>query len=369
MPEVTNFNVGGQTIDICDPTARQKVTTLETSVNQKINNMKTEYDSKLADKLLFFKGKNIAFIGDSWGAGNGVGISNAYPALVGDKLGMNVYNACVGGSGYLRKAGGTGSTFFDELDSVVSKNATMPFDYVCVMGGFNDVNNGYEANDIREAALRLLNNIYTAMPNAQVIWCGLNLRCNNFTLDYRNTYDYLTTTCYQANGIVRLVKNWQWMLTGNANYYNADAVHPSVTGHIMIANAIVQSMLGGQNDYRLVYWAENNYSPWANTHSEHEFWVERVNDKIRINFGTIFVDTEWNTSLLTSTYTLPDNCKPKSPQVKQVYTASSAFDINLMINDDGIMYLQNKPSTNTIPANTTLHIGYIEYPYWGVGKH
>lgn len=358
MPEVTNFNVGGQTIDICDPTARASVEGLQTYVN-----------NKLTDKLLLFTGKNIAFIGDSWGAGNGVGLSNAYPTLVGKKLGMNVYNACVGGSGFLRKAGGTGSTFFDELDAIISKNKTTPFDYICVMGGFNDVNNGYEANDIREAALTLINNVYTNMPNAQIIWCGLNLRCNNFTLAYRNTYDYLTTTCYQANGNIRLVKNWQWMLTGNANYYNADAVHPSVTGHIMIANAIIQSMLGGQNDYRLVYWAEENYSPWANTHSEHEFWVERVNDKIRINFGTIFLDTEWNTSLLTSTYTLPDNCKPKSPQVKQVYTASSAFDVNLMINDDGLMYLQNKPSTNKIPANTTLHIGCIEYPYWGVGEH
>lgn len=345
-----------------------RITQNETEIDEMKNDVEGAKEFIESGSLLVLTGKTIGFIGDSWGAGNGVSSGEAYPEVVCNRLSMGCVNKCVGGSGFLRKAGGTGKTFTDQLNDLVTENETTPIDYVCVMGGFNDVNNNYGAEDIREACLALIGNIRSELPNAKIIWMGFNMRCNVLDEKFRQAMSYVNNAYKQcATGIIYGARNWQFDLIGYENYFNNDCVHPNVTGHRIIANQIINTLLGGGgNEMCATQSFLNGFSPITGFTATGDWCVRRCGEDVIITIGTLTNENEITTGITTSTYKIEEHYCPALPEVVQVYT-NSQYDVVLMINSDGTLNLQKK-STGNIPSGTTFHIPTIRYPLYSNGK-
>lgn len=345
-----------------------RITQNETRIDELEGGVNKANDLVEKSGLLVLTGKTIGFIGDSWGAGNGVSSGEAYPEVVSTRLNMGCVNKCVGGSGFLRRAGGTGKTFTDQLNDLITENTTTPIDYVCVMGGFNDINNNHSAEEIREACNTLINGIRTGLPNAKIIWMGFNMRCNAVTEKFRQVMSYVNNAYKQcSSGVIYGARNWQYDLIGFENYYNNDCVHPNATGHKIIANEIINTLLGVGNDMSATQSYLDSFSPLENFTATGEWCVRRSGEDVIITIGTLTNTNEITTGITSSKYKIEEHYRPALPEVVQVYTTST-YDVVLMINTDGTLNLQKK-SSGSIASGTTFHIPTIRYPLYSNGKH
>lgn len=313
-------------------------------------------------KYYAFKGKTCLFIGDSWGAGNGVGENNAYPSLIANRLGLVKINKCVGGAGFVRKAGGTGNTFFDSL--IQAYNEGVNPDIICVMGGFNDINHNVPALDMYTASQVLLNQINELYPNAVIWWCGMNLRNYHFNILFRDGYDYLKNVAiaYSKN-VVHNITNWVWGLLGNDNYFQNDRVHPNTNGHRFIANMIIQGIFGGTQGYKLV--GSRNAGTALIKGSEYssgEYWVEQVDDMVNIHFSSFHFPESKTGALIESNFTVPKRFCPQQTTEVIVFSPNTSDNLRLELTIDGKMYLHNLPSTHTINPNINLVPQVMSYP-------
>lgn len=355
MADFKSITLQGQEIFCKDETARE----LAQVALDKVDNFTS---------FAPLRGDTAAWIGDSWGAGNGVTSGQAYPERVSARLGLDSENYSVGGSGFIRKAGGTGMTFSDQLDEAIADNPTKKFKYVFVMGGFNDINHGSMGSELYTAQQEFIRKIRDNLPDAIIVWCGFNLRCYEVTRDFRDGYDYShNSIMIAAENPVIIVNNWQWSLVGKSQYYNSDGVHPNNTGHLIISNAIVAALLGQNIEYRLMLSRPEitNGSLWSelNPRSD-EFWVEQKNGEIEIHFPTFDCPAGFTGAFIQSDYTLPASARPANPQTFPIYTSNTALDLFLMIDPSGVMYIQNKPSTDNVPANASLHPPVARYPMY-----
>lgn len=313
-------------------------------------------------KYYAFKGKTCLFIGDSWGAGNGVGENNAYPSLIANRLGLVKINKCVGGAGFVRKAGGTGNTFFDSL--IQAYNEGVQPDIICVMGGFNDINHNVPALDMYTASQVLLNQINELYPNAVIWWCGMNLRNYHFNILFRDGYDYLKNVAiaYSKN-VVHNITNWVWGLLGNDNYFQNDRVHPNTNGHRFIANMIIQGIFGGTQGYKLVGSRNAGHALIKGSeYSSGEYWVEQVDDMVNIHFSSFHFTESKTGALIESNFTVPKRFCPQQTTEVIVFSPNTSDNLRLELTIDGKMYLHNLPSTHTINPNLNLVPQVMSYP-------
>ena len=353
--DVSNFKVGNDIIMVKDSVAREE----SSKALEEVSKIKSFSPSV---------GDNVAWIGDSWGAGTGVLSGQAYPEIVSKIMGFNSKNYCVGGSGFIRKAGGTGDTFFNQLSKVEEDNDTYNFKYLFVMGGFNDINHGSVGSDLYQAERNFISEISTKLKGVVIVWCGFNLRCQQITRDFRDGYDYSHNAPFIAGGNpIIVVNNWQWALVGKTQYYNPDLVHPNVTGHTIIANSIISALLGQNIEYRLLISRPelSNGSLWneLNANSD-EFYILQDNGDITIHFPSFTIPDGFTGAFIASNYTIPLSARPITPQTVPIYVGNTTYNLFLMINTDGKMYVQNRPSTVSIALNTTIHIPCVKYPMY-----
>lgn len=391
MADVTNFSLGNQQVWIKDQTARDAAENAQSTADaaktaagnaqttadaaqtvagnaqnsadaaqtaagnaQNTANSALTYAQNLTTKRLL-AGKKIAFIGDSWGAGNGVEAPNSYPNRVATDMGMQLYNHCVGGAGFLQPAGGTGLTFNGELDALIS-SGVVP-DFICILGGYNDINHGFNTTDVYNAANALLQKASNSFPQATILFCGMNFSCFDVTLKFKSLYYMMRRAVLFAFRGCVFVDNWQFSLLGNNNYYNADLVHPNSTGHALIAHAIENALVGG-NGYTYSYVVSgptDNFSPWAECTAvgAHMLWTE--NDIVYYNMPSLTLAGAFSGAFLKSSWRVPNPVRPSNWVVVKPYVANTALDIRVAIGSDGYLYIQNAPSTNTIPAKTVLN--------------
>lgn len=300
-------------------------------------------------------GKKIAFIGDSWGAGNGVEAANSYPNRVANDMGMQLYNHCVGGAGFLQPAGGTGPTFNGELDALIS-SGVVP-DFICILGGYNDINHGFNTTDVYNAVNTLLQKASNSFPQATIVFCGMNFSCFDVTLKFKSLYYMMRRAVLFAYRSCIFVDNWQFGLLGNSNYYNADLVHPNSTGHALIAHAIENALVGG-NGYTYSYIVSgpvDNFSPFAECTAvgSHMLWTE--NDRVYYNMPALTLASAFSGAFLKSSWRVPNPVRPSNWIQVKPYVGNTALDIRAAVGSDGYLYLQNAPSTNTIPAKTVIN--------------
>lgn len=401
MADVTNFSLGDQQVWIKDQTARDAAGASHKAADAAQNTAnnaqsaaavaksaadaaKTAADSaqltannaqnsanaanNLANSLTTkrsLSGKKIAFIGDSWGAGNGVEPTNAFPSRVATDMGMQLYNHCVGGAGFLQPASGTGPTFNGELDALIS-SGVVP-DFICILGGFNDINHGFNTTDVYNAVNALLQKASNSFPQATIIFCGMNFSCFDVTLKFKSLYYMMRRSVLFAYRGCIFVDNWQFGLLGNSNYYNADLVHPNSTGHALIAHAIENALVGG-NGYTYSYIVSgptDNFSPFAECTAvgTHMLWT--VNDRVYYNMPALTLAGAFSGAFLKSSWRVPNPVRPSNWVVVKPYVGNTALDIRAAVGSDGYLYLQNAPSTNTIPAKTVINGCEFSWPIYG----
>ena len=316
------------------------------------------------------KGLKIGFFGDSWVLGNdnyGGHYVNNFAKLVSDKIGADVYNYGLGGAGFCRKVGGL--DLEGKLDAVHNDPTQPDLDICVVMGGFNDWNHiedageTYTAQTINSKAQTYLTKIHTYYPNAKIVWCGMNMKCNYLNANFWSIFDYLNNVPYVVDNsnVVINCQNWVWTLIGKSQYYNNDGVHPAPQGHIIIANAIVQSLFGGQNSYRLLVQQANTSGVFPNaSHYSGQYYCEQINDEIVVHFPVFRFSEAQSGTTIQSGITLPEMARPFSTQVVQCYSGSVAFDCVCSIMEDGHIYLK-RVSGDSIVANANIYIPDVKY--------
>lgn len=345
---------------------KTEIPTLETDLNNKITQMgknANEYtDTK--GKYYALTGKTCLFIGDSWGVGNGVNENNTYPTLICNKLGLVKINKCVGGAGFVRKAGGIGNTFFDSLIQAYNENIKPHI--ICVLGGFNDINHGVPALDVYTAAQVLLLKINELFPNAVVWWCGMNLRNYHFDLIYRDCYDYLKNVAIAyCKNTFHNITNWIWGLMGNDNYFNSDRVHPNTKGHLFIANMIIQGVMGGEQGYRIIGSRNTGMSliKGAN-YVSGDYWVEQVDDMVYIHFSSFSFPENKTGPTIEGNFNVPAKFRPQTTVEGVVWSPNTQNNLRIAVFIDGSIHLHNLPSTTTITANINLQPQTLCYPLY-----
>ena len=359
MADVTNFALGDQQVWIKDQTARDAAGAAQSTADaaktaagnaqstadaaktaagnaqntadaaqtaagnaQNTANSALTYAQNLTAKRML-TGKKIAFIGDSWGAGNGVDTANAFPSRVATDFGMVSYNHCVGGAGFLQPAGGTGPTFNGELDALIS-SGVVP-DFICILGGFNDINHGFNTTDVYNAVNALLQKASNSFPQATIVFCGMNFSCFDVTLKFKSLYYMMHRAVLFAYRGCIFVDNWQFGLLGNSNYYNADLVHPNSTGHALIAHAIENALVGG-NGYTYSYIVSgptDNFSPFSHNcyaTGTHILWTE--NDMVYYNMPTLRMAAPFTGAFIKSDWRLPNPVRPSNWVKVKYYVAT-----------------------------------------------
>ncbi|MCG0906276.1 hypothetical protein IMAU10382_03007 [Lactiplantibacillus plantarum] len=215
------------------------------------------YDkSPIADK------KWVA-IGDSWTDANtlGKGVDN-YTNYVADRLGVNMVNASVGGTGYVAQNGSNGDQFYN-------RQIPADGDAYTILGSFNDVFvDGFKFGDVSDTDTKslwsgmkaTLDHIWSIKDNAVVgiiapgpwgtfnpqnewDWDKFNMKASEIGEQYVSTMkkfaDYYSLPffdLYHQSGLR------PWDPNFIAKYYhgtnNTDNTHPNTNGHKIFASKI-----------------------------------------------------------------------------------------------------------------------------------
>lgn len=321
--------------------------------------------------------KHIFFFGDSWTYGNdgqGGYYNKRFSQLVEDKTGMISHNFGVGGIGFIKTM--NNETLKDHIDAVAADPLVTDYpDFIVIMCGFNDVNHlgetfgGVEItlSGIYSAAQAALVAALGHWPGARVIWMGCDMKCQQIMANERQAMNYVTNAASvftrNARGVVSVSQNWIWKMIGKTQYYNNDKVHPSVGGHQIIANSIINAIYGGENDYSLIIDQNNSGDGiWSGQVGVDNtgFYTEQTNGMITVHFPIIKFTSEPSLSTPLESQTVITNyARPNSVQVVPAYTGGDNI-LQVAIFGNGKIYLKKLAGSDSL-ANVNIYIPDVSY--------
>lgn len=305
--------------------------------------------------LRSFSGKKIAFIGDSWGVSSG----NAYTTILAADLGMTELNYCESGAGFMRP-GNAGNTF-STLETKLKTSGQTP-DIVCLLGGYNDINNGYNINDIYNAANSLLQKIRNDFPNAQILFGGANCACFGFNGKFAGLY-YQLKRCLAFTAGVNNATEWIYSLAGYTQYFLEDLLHPNQTGHKFIAHCLEAALLGSTWVYGCNITIADNYSLFSQFNSSGTFRIWQDGAMVRMYVPKLTANQIITGALIKSTYVIPNPYRPAVYAARKVFNGITAQNLVLIVNPSGYLYIQNLPSSTQIQTGSEIYPQFIEWPF------
>jgi acyl-CoA thioesterase-1 len=171
----------------------------------------------------------ILFFGDSLTAGLGVEQSQAFPALIADKireknLPFEVVNAGVSGE---TSAGG-----LSRLDWVLQR----PIDIFVLELGANDGLRGLPLAATKENLQKILDRVRAKNPQVKIVIAGMQIPPNfgaQYATDFRGMFEQLA----RANQ-VSLIPFLLEGVGGHVDLNQADRIHPTVAGHKVVAENV-----------------------------------------------------------------------------------------------------------------------------------
>ncbi|MEM6768597.1 MAG: arylesterase [Bacteroidota bacterium] len=183
----------------------------------------------------------ILFFGNSLTAGYGLELSEAFPALIQERLdGMglsyDVRNSGVSGE---TTAGGK-----NRLEFVLG-TLNQPLDIFVLELGANDGLRGIDLKETRKNLQEIINKVRSAYPEVKVILCGMEVPPNmgeDYIQEFRAIYPDLATL-----NQVELVPFLLDGVAGNPELNLPDGIHPTPEGHQIVADnvwEVMQSMIG-----------------------------------------------------------------------------------------------------------------------------
>ncbi len=181
------------------------------------------------------KEKTIVFFGNSLTAGYGVDPTEAYPALIQNKidslhLNYKVINAGVSGE---TSSGGNGR---------INWILRQPVDIFVLELGGNDGLRGIPLSETRKNLQTIIDTVKAKYPDAKIMLEGMQIPPNmgqRYATEFKNIYPELA----EKNNIVLvpfLLKN----VGGNAKLNQQDGIHPTAEGHKVVAQNVWEVLKG-----------------------------------------------------------------------------------------------------------------------------
>jgi acyl-CoA thioesterase-1 len=175
--------------------------------------------------------KRILVLGDSLSDGFGLKRSEAYPALLTDKLrAAGLAYAVMNAS----QSGGTSEGGLARLPAALRH----PVDIFILELGINDAFRGLSIDEIRGNLQSIIDRVKVRNPAARIVILGMrlpNYSTDGYVKEFGNMYSDLATK-NQAVLLPYLLQG----LEGDAALSLPDGIHPSAAGHKVLANNVWQ---------------------------------------------------------------------------------------------------------------------------------
>lgn len=173
--------------------------------------------------------KTILFFGDSITAGLGVDKSQAFPALIQDKidsLGLN-YEVINGGLSGETSAGG-----LRRIDWILQRD----IDLMLLELGGNDGLRGIDLESTKENLQQIIDKFEAKNPEAKIILAGMQVP-PNLGQEYTEQFQTIYPELAEENNLP-LIPLIMDKLGGNEELIQSDGLHPTPAGHKVIAETI-----------------------------------------------------------------------------------------------------------------------------------
>ena len=175
------------------------------------------------------KKKTIVFFGNSLTAGYGLSPSEAFPAIIQNKidsLGLpyKVINAGVSGE---TSSGGNG-----RIDWILKQ----PLDIFVLELGANDGLRGIPLSQTRESLQSIIDKVKAKNPGAKMVLAGMQIPPNmgaSYTTEFRDIYPELA----KKNEMI-LIPFILEGVGGEVKLNQQDGIHPTAEGHVIVAQNI-----------------------------------------------------------------------------------------------------------------------------------
>ena len=192
-------------------------------------NSKPNLTDKSASAAPQTKVKTILFFGNSLTAGYGVDPSEAFPALIQNKidslkLNYKVINAGVSGE---TSAGG---------NSRVNWILRQPVDVFVLELGGNDGLRGIPLTETKKNLQSIIDKVKAKYPNAKLVLAGMQIPPNmgqQYATEYKNIYPALA-----AKNQITLIPFLLQGVGGDAKLNQHDGIHPTAEGHKIVAENV-----------------------------------------------------------------------------------------------------------------------------------
>ena len=202
--------------------------------NESRENVKTD-TAVLKNDTVAAKKKTIVFFGNSITAGYGLDLSEAFPALIQERLdSMNmpykVVNAGVSGE--------TSSGGRSRIDWILKQEVDI---FVLELGG-NDGLRGIPITETKKNLQTIIDKVKGKYPDAKIIITGMQIPPNmgkKYTTEFRSMYPDLAK---QNN--ISIVPFILEGVGGNAELNLSDGIHPTAEGHRILANNVWNVLKG-----------------------------------------------------------------------------------------------------------------------------
>lgn len=174
-------------------------------------------------------GGTILFLGDSLTAGLGVEQSQAFPALIQEKireknLPFEVVNAGLSGD---TTAGG-----LSRLDWILQK----PIDILVLELGANDGLRGLPVSTMKSNLQRIIDRVKAKNPQVKIVIAGMEIP-PNFGADYATDFRAAFAQLAQANHAA-LIPFLLEGVGGHIDLNQPDQIHPTAAGHKIVAENV-----------------------------------------------------------------------------------------------------------------------------------
>ncbi|WP_103665147.1 arylesterase [Gracilimonas amylolytica] len=173
--------------------------------------------------------KRILFFGDSITAGLGVDKSQAFPALIQQKIdsaGIN-YEVINGGLSGETSAGG-----LRRIDWVMQK----PVDIFVLELGGNDALRGIDLGSTKDNLQQIIDKVQEKYPEVQIYLAGMQVP-PNLGQEYTSNFQKMYPELAEENDLP-LIPMMLEKIGGSDIYMQEDGIHPTPAGHRIIAESI-----------------------------------------------------------------------------------------------------------------------------------
>ncbi|MDR9419588.1 arylesterase [Gracilimonas sp.] len=177
--------------------------------------------------------QTILFFGDSITAGLGVDKSQAFPALIQQKIdsaGFN-YEAVNAGLSGETSAGG-----LRRIEWVLQREIDV---MVLELGG-NDGLRGIDLSDTKSNLQQLINKVETKYPDVQIILAGMQVP-PNLGQEYTRQFEIMYPELAEENELP-LIPMIMDKIGGSEDLMQGDGIHPTPEGHQVIAETVWEKL-------------------------------------------------------------------------------------------------------------------------------